>query len=141
MKAITLIQPYATLVAVGAKKIETRTWATKYRGPLAIHAGIGPVGREEFDLALTLATNYHMQKALSEAGHKTIFALPRSAVLATCRLVDCVRITADNVPPYPERAFGDFSRGRFMWVLEDIERLPEPAPAKGLQRLWEWKRD
>ena len=39
MKAITLTQPWATLVAIGAKRIETRSWRTFYRGPLAIHAG------------------------------------------------------------------------------------------------------
>jgi hypothetical protein len=38
MKVLTLSQPFATLVAIGAKKIETRSWSTKYRGPLAIHA-------------------------------------------------------------------------------------------------------
>lgn len=41
MKAITLTQPWATLVAIGAKRIETRSWATRYRGPLAIHAAKG----------------------------------------------------------------------------------------------------
>ena len=46
MKVLTLTQPWATLVAIGAKRIETRSWATKYRGPLLIHAaaGLGPVG-------------------------------------------------------------------------------------------------
>lgn len=38
VKTLTLLQPWASLVACGAKKIETRSWATKYRGPLAIHA-------------------------------------------------------------------------------------------------------
>ena len=42
MKALTLTQPWATLVAMGAKRIETRSWTTNYRGPLAIHAGKGP---------------------------------------------------------------------------------------------------
>jgi hypothetical protein len=40
MKAITIIQPWATLIALGEKKFETRSWTTKYRGPLAIHAGM-----------------------------------------------------------------------------------------------------
>ena len=40
MKAVTLYQPYASLVAIGAKKFETRSWKTSYRGPLAIHAGV-----------------------------------------------------------------------------------------------------
>ncbi len=41
MKTLTLTQPYASLIAFGAKRIETRTWATTYRGPLAIHAADG----------------------------------------------------------------------------------------------------
>ncbi len=51
MKAITLHQPWATLVAVGAKRIETRSWATSYRGPLAIHAArTTPQGDGRFGL-------------------------------------------------------------------------------------------
>jgi activating signal cointegrator 1 len=38
MKALSFTQPWATLVAIGAKKIETRSWDTRYRGPLAIHS-------------------------------------------------------------------------------------------------------
>src|SRR5258708_5270609 len=38
VKALTLWQPWASLIAVGAKTIETRSWSTSYRGPLAIHA-------------------------------------------------------------------------------------------------------
>jgi hypothetical protein len=46
VKALTLTQPWATLIAVGAKRIETRSWATDYHGQIAIHAakGLGPVG-------------------------------------------------------------------------------------------------
>jgi activating signal cointegrator 1 len=39
MKVITVIQPWATLLALGVKKFETRSWATKHRGELAVHAG------------------------------------------------------------------------------------------------------
>lgn len=38
MKVISLLQPWATLAVIGQKKIETRSWSTKYRGPLLIHA-------------------------------------------------------------------------------------------------------
>lgn len=41
MRAITLTQPWSSLVARGQKKIETRSWQTSYRGPLAIHAAKG----------------------------------------------------------------------------------------------------
>ncbi len=40
MKALTLQQPWATLIAEGHKRVENRTWQTAYRGPLAIHAGL-----------------------------------------------------------------------------------------------------
>src|SRR5690348_17556570 len=49
MKALTLTQPWASLVAIGAKRIETRSWSTSYRGPLAIHAAKGfPKSAQEF---------------------------------------------------------------------------------------------
>ncbi|MBP2659020.1 MAG: hypothetical protein H6Q69_2052 [Firmicutes bacterium] len=38
MKAITILEPWASLIACGAKKIETRSWSTQYRGLIAIHA-------------------------------------------------------------------------------------------------------
>lgn len=40
MKALTVRQPWASLIALGVKTVETRSWSTKYRGPLAIHAGM-----------------------------------------------------------------------------------------------------
>ncbi|MCY4577660.1 MAG: ASCH domain-containing protein [Chloroflexi bacterium] len=44
MKALSLRQPWASLIADGRKTIETRTWRTHYRGPLAIHASARPHG-------------------------------------------------------------------------------------------------
>lgn len=41
MKALTISQPFASLIASGEKWIENRIWYTSYRGPLAIHAGKG----------------------------------------------------------------------------------------------------
>jgi activating signal cointegrator 1 len=38
VKAISLWQPWATLIALGEKKFETRSWLTNYRGQIAIHA-------------------------------------------------------------------------------------------------------
>lgn len=40
MKAISIRQPYAWLIVNGHKKIENRSRATSYRGPLLIHAGL-----------------------------------------------------------------------------------------------------
>lgn len=129
MRALTLTQPWATLVAIGAKKIETRSWNTNYRGLLAIHAA-KKCPYEAFELVF------------QEPFHSAIGRnqMPLGFVIATCELVDVVRIYADTyIPGKPELMFGDYSIGRYMWYLEGIARIPEPIPARGALGLWEWE--
>lgn len=152
MKAITLTQPWATLVAIGAKRIETRSWATKYRGPLAIHAAktFGVWGESGIKQLLNQYPNFG--KALDRDGW-TIGTLPRSCMVATCTLVDCIQITNKRevygyvvsmgynvvIPPdQPELDFGDYTPGRFAWLLADIKPLPIAYSARGALGLWEW---
>ncbi len=144
MRALTLWQPRASLVALGAKKIETRSWPTQYRGPLAIHAAkaFGPAYR-------VLA--YHQEPfrtVLVEAGliptqqyGMVPEGLPLGAIVAVCELVACERMTDPLIAMVgePERSFGDYQRGRWMWILKGIRRLREPIPAKGARGLWEWE--
>lgn len=137
MKALTLYEPWASLVAIGAKKIETRSWPTNYRGPLAIHAG--KTIRTEF---MNLAWQEPFYSALKPL-HGNVGGSPSikynlGCVIAIAQLVDCIEIQLDNVPSGPERYFGDYTRGRYMWMLRDAQRLKTPIPAKGHQRLWEW---
>jgi hypothetical protein len=142
MKAITLWQPYASLVGV-LKFNETRSWGTRYRGPLAIHAA----ARAPF-MPWVQGSSVHEEEmatltgALRELGVSSIFELPRGAVVSKCRLVDCIEITYKNfdavVPKAPDRHYGDYRVGRFIWVLRDIVRLPRPVPARGKQGFWEW---
>lgn len=137
MKALTLTQPWAQLVAIGAKKIETRSWNTMYRGPLAIHAALGfPLLAKERLLDLDFF------QPLRDAGYETVASMPIGAVVATCELVSVARVqSAANVPDFPERAFGDYSIGRYMWFLADVRMLPEPVSAKGALGLWELDSD
>jgi hypothetical protein len=125
MKAITLTQPWATLIALGAKCIETRSWRTFYRGPLAIHAG-KKLPFWVFRDVLEAHGEFH-----------GFLELPLGAIVATCTLVDCVRITLDNVPPAPECVFGDYTAGRWAWHLSEVKALAEPVPARGRLGLWE----
>lgn len=163
-KVLTLTQPWAILVALGAKKIETRSWRTSYRGPLAIHAaqGLGPVGgrrglralvgSEPFYTALVDTVQHTPQKSLIDA---IVDSLPLGAIVATCRLIDCVSTDTTFLGwkrwQYPgtehsirwemteqERAFGDYSVGRYAWLLADVQALPEPIPCKGALGLWEY---
>ena len=137
MKAITLTQPWATLVAIGAKRYETRSWSTEHRGELAIHAAKG-ITKESLNVMQIPA----FRKALAAAELHYLGDLPRGAVIATCTLVD-VTPTADlvlDVVSPQEREFGDFTPGRYAWTLEDVKALAEPVPARGALSLWEWER-
>jgi hypothetical protein len=153
MKALTITQPWATLVVLGAKKIETRSWKTPYRGPLAIHAAKG-FPKDAQLLVLTdwrffgglkpqLAASYQangIRLVPSAPGYEALRELPRGVVIATCRLVDCVTISREfeaELDP-GERAFGNYESGRFAWILEDVKPLEGPIPAKGMLSLWEW---
>jgi hypothetical protein len=134
MKAISLTQPWATLIAIGAKRIETRSFATKYRGPLAIHAA----QRMPKD-ALLLCYQEPFASVLRAHGFDETAKLPRGYVIATCRLTDC--LSTNNTTPLlgcwvnelseQERAFGDFSDGRYGWILSDVKMLASPVRCAG----------
>lgn len=137
MRALTLYQPWASLVAVGAKRVETRSWYTPYRGPLAIHAGRSAEG-------LPLCREEPFCSALAEAGYPTPRELPLGAIVATCVLTRCLPVSnglydtldLDSLSER-ERAFGDYSPGRYAWLLSDIIRVV-PVPVRGFQGLWHW---
>ncbi len=136
IKAITLWQPYASLVAKGAKQIETRSWATKYRGPLAIHAA-----KKHVALIPGNITASRIIQGVIHSQGISISKLPRGMVIATCNLVECVLITQEfsaNLTDQ-ELAFGDYSPGRYAWILEDVLQLEEPVQATGKQGLWNWE--
>lgn len=135
MKALTLTQPWATLVAIGAKQYETRSWRTAYRGPLAIHAS------KDFPVWARVISGEEppFRKALREAGIPGWQSLPLGAIIATCELEHCVKITRDfEFPTGHEKSFGDFTLGRFAWGLSNVKLLRIPIPAKGALGLWEW---
>ena len=131
MKAITLWQPWATLVACGVKSIETRSWATPHRGPLLIHAA----KRWDDGLALALAGVNHVFRG---EGLPTLpRELPLGCVVAIARLVDCVRCEADSDFAPLEHEFGDLAPGRYAWRLTDVVRVDPPVSWRGMQGLWD----
>jgi hypothetical protein len=157
MKAITILQPWASLIACGAKKIETRSWATKYRGSIAIHAGKGTQNinlcRQRIFWAnlwpYEIAAQYSLQERIDDF-------LPLGAVIAIADLVDCVKVVGrvslkigdekntvaclDNDVRIMgnEFAFGDYEIGRYAWILDNVRKIG-PVPAKGMQRIWNWE--
>ena len=131
MKVLTLTQPWATLVATRHKLIETRSWSTNYRGPLAIHAAKGfPSWARKM---------CHQVPFLGALGDYDFDprTLPVGEIIATCELVDVIKIYADTeTPGKPEMMFGDYSLGRYMWMLANIKKLDRPITAKGALGLW-----
>lgn len=143
MKALTLYQPWATLVAIRAKKIETRSWNTNYRGELAIHAGketkfLIPNGGYYINYEDAF---YGMTNLVPEKIRIHPETLPLGCIIAICKLthIDYIGEKYWQFITWEERAFGDYTPGRYAWVLENVEMLEEPIPIKGKQRLWEWK--
>ena len=128
MRAITLWQPWASLIAYGIKTRETRSWRFPVRmlsERIAIHAAKRPYDLEGgFNLPLLLPA-----EAFDEHG-----TLPRGAVVATARLAGFMPTTAVTADPY-----GDYTPGRWAWLLEDIERVDPPVAARGYQGFWTWE--
>lgn len=134
VKALTLWQPWATLIAIGAKQIETRSWGVSYRGQLMIRAA---KRTPQSNLVLARREPYHSVLVKGGYGRKE---LPAGVMVATCELVDCVQIESeDQWPDWSELEFGDYALGRWMWILKNIVRLPGHWPARGHQGLWNYE--
>ncbi|MFY0545471.1 ASCH domain-containing protein [Brevibacillus sp. H7] len=146
MKAITIHQPWATLIALGEKQFETRSWATKYRGQLAIHAA-KKIDREACE-------SEPFRSVLEKHGY-TADNLPTGAVIGIGKLADCLGVGMSDgehrsmagdtgihwIPVKSnEYHFGWYGVGRYAWELTDVKQI-EPFPAKGQQGLWNWRGD
>lgn len=131
MRVLTLTQPWATLVAIGAKRIETRSWSTAYRGDIAIHAAKGfPKKARELVYLEPFA------ERLKAAGIVLATDLPLGQIIAVVHLAGVVA-TKGLVLTVEERAFGDYSDGRFAWVFGGGPRRLSPAiPCSGSLGLW-----
>jgi len=134
MKALSLWNPWAILMAIRAKQHETRSWGTGYRGDVVIHAA---KHFTEEEIAVCYRSEFSAK--LKEAGYLKPFDLPRGAALGIAELVD-IRRTIDvrDRIGADERAFGDYSDGRFAWQFENFRRFPKPLPSPDRQGLWDW---
>lgn len=134
MKALALWQPWASLVACGAKRIETRSWDTNYRGLVAICA-TQKEPPEAFD-GISEQTLNAMYQALG--GAEAWAQVPRGACVAVVRLARTFRMggAAEPVVDARERSFGNWTPGRFGFELEDVVELPLPVPVVSSHRLF-----
>lgn len=147
IKAVTIWQPWATLIILLEKLNETRSWPTNHRGPLAIHAA-QCLDREACETE-------PIKSILTKHGYSAD-TLPTGAILGTATIAgmwkswDVERKRLILAEPASEEgtiykeitdqefALGDYCEGRYAWELRDVHRFAEPIPAKGKQRLWNW---
>jgi hypothetical protein len=139
LSAITLTQPWASLIAIGAKTVETRSWTTPYRGPIAIHAS------REIDYDVCRSSPF--AEVLTAAGIP-VTELPTRSIVAVADLLEIQRsdwfhgrVWAPFAQQQLDLAFGDFSPGRFGFRLRNIRRLPRPIECRGALTIWQLPHD
>jgi hypothetical protein len=138
MKIISLQQPWASLAALDLKHNETRSWYTKYHGPLAIHASKTLVPFHKLFVELTFDQRLFIMRKICEA-YGSYDKMPTGAIIAISNLIDVVAVEkVVGQLDWLERACGDYSDGRFAWKLENTKALEKPIPAKGQLGLWEF---
>jgi hypothetical protein len=142
IKALSLHQPWSSLVAIGAKRYETRSWAISHRGELLI------CSTKNFKAAMQgWNSSPIMQSALSLRGFKQWQELPFGQALALVYLEECLptiklgelfakgqvkRFRTTN-----ELHYGNYEAGRYAFKLSNIRPIKDPFPVTGRQGLFE----
>ena len=122
MKAITLWQPWASLIMDVRKIVETRPMPWYYEGLVAIHAG------RRVDDAAAIRFGYNP------------FTLPYGAILGIVRKTGLFHFEkAFEEKLYHVDEYGDFTPGRYGYPMTLVERFAVPIPAKGHQGFWAWE--
>lgn len=126
MKAITIKQPFATLISEGLKEYEFRTWKTKYRGDILIHAAKG-IDKEAMKRFEYLGLEY-----------------PMGCIIAKASLTDCVEIDDEMKEVLRNKDFAIYegttendSWHGYGFKIENVEKI-NPIPANGKLSLWEY---
>lgn len=140
MKALTIIQPFAELIATGRKRVENRSWYTGHRGPLLIHAA--KAKRYLGESVQELAQDYDLPPDSISFG----------AIVAVADLIGCVTLQpnlaqrnvyqrsflvpqwAKQIHPWLEDH--EHTEGPCCWILANVMRLPEPVVVGGALGLW-----
>lgn len=131
MKALSIRQPWAWAIVHAGKRIENRSWATSYRGPVLLHAGKGCTLREYND-ARDFMTNpdfgqievvEHVLRTCN--GVPELGDLPRGGIVGRADIVNCISASTSG-----------WFFGPFGFVLENVRPLPF-TPLRGSLGLFD----
>lgn len=136
MKALTICQPYAHMIIVTKeKRVENRSWPTKHRGELLIHAGKSRawLGQGDVDIVETFIGPANKRVSTSDlAGREIAFG----AVIGIARLIDCLHVDEIKAglhdEKYPWLRGHPHASGPWCWVLgHDVIQFADPVPMVG----------
>lgn len=145
MKSITIKQPWASLICQGIKDIENRTWATKFRGRVLVHAGMAktndswPYKEPIREYLETLGRYAGFSFCEMRKGIVKSCPMEFGAIIGSVEIVDCVinhpSIWAEKTD---EQAVDWDAKPTYNWVLANPIRFPEPIPIKGRLGFWDY---
>lgn len=124
MKALTIKQPYASLIVNGYKEYEFRTWKTNYRGKLLIHAGLTLE-----PLLLNKIESYNIEYT-------------KGAIIGEVELTDCILVdeTLDKkLRKLNPNIYANDHVNMYAWKLENIKKYDKPIYIKGKLGLWNYE--
>jgi hypothetical protein len=122
MKALTIKQPWATLIVAGVKDIENRSWHTDYRGTIGIHSS-AKMTRIEMEEACEFMESFVPRFSAPRFRQEQF---PTGVLLGTVHIVDCVR--ASDSPWFV---------GEYGFVLQDEVAFANPLPCRGALGFWD----
>lgn len=140
IRALSLLQPWASLLVFAEKQVETRSWRTNYRGPVAIHASQSPaLWNSDYDGMRSYVEEKAMEfyKSLFPGkGWTCNYGFGTQMLIGIGTLVDCVPTSSiKGGLAAKEISLGDYSDGRWAWKFENMRPI-RPIGAKGALGLW-----
>lgn len=124
MKVLTVKQPFASLIINGYKKFEFRSWKTKYRGELYIHAGKG-IDKKRMDMVKDYKLDY-----------------PNGYIIGKVNLTDCILVDEkmnEILHKTNPKIYTHDYTGCYAWCLEDAKELSSKIEVKGKLSIWNYE--
>lgn len=124
MKALTIKEPWATLIIEGYKAYEFRSWKTKYRGKILIHAGMS------------------LEKENANKFKDYNLEYSKGAIIGEAEITDCIFVTKEineelkKINPLVYGKSGHVEK--YAWKLENVKKYDKPIPVKGQLGLWNY---
>lgn len=134
MKCLSVWQPWATLLVVGDKEFETRSWSSRHRGPLLIHASRKSAGDPDEFMA-----DLHLECGADFPGvQSSPIGFPRGAIVGFGYLTAIVgtQFFAPKISA-KEYALGDWTPGRFAWRLAQPKPFAAPIDWRATQGVFD----